>query len=99
MVIQEMLKLTAELQVLRQHQPDMVTSHLHVFGTCLIALVSLHSLQSLDELRRRLAIIDNELTKEKSVSRLYQVATERLMQFVEVGGNDNGTHVHVYACH
>lgn len=40
--------------------------------------------QSMDELRKRLAIMDNELTKEKSVSRCYQVAAERLIHFVEV---------------
>jgi len=29
-------------------------------------------------------VIDNELRKEKQLTRRYQVATERLMQFVEV---------------
>lgn len=72
----------AELQVLREHQPDMVC----ISDSCFIIIFDPKhlSLQPLDELRRRLAIIDNELTKEKSASRRYQVATEKLMQFVEV---------------
>ena len=41
-------------------------------------------IQTLEELRRKLAVIDNELNKEKGMSRRYQVAVERLMQFVEV---------------
>ena len=40
--------------------------------------------QTLEEIRKKLAVLDNELSKEKGVSRRYQVAVERLMQFVEV---------------
>ena len=40
--------------------------------------------QTLEEARKKLATLDNELRKEKMISRRYQVATERLMQFVEV---------------
>lgn len=45
-------------------------------------------LQTLEEVRRKLAMLDTELNKEKSVSRRYQVAVEKLMQFVEVFNND-----------
>ena len=79
-----MRKLTAELQVLRTHQPDMVCM-LPQHPNIILMPFRIRALQSLDDLRRRLAIIDNELNKEKSMSRRYQVATERLMQFVEVG--------------
>lgn len=41
-------------------------------------------MQNLEELRKRLAVIDNEWNKEKVASRRYQVAVEKLMQFVEV---------------
>jgi hypothetical protein len=48
-------------------------------------LFDTHSMiQSLDDLRKRLAVMDNELNKERAVSRRYQVATEKLMQFVGV---------------
>ena len=40
--------------------------------------------QTLEEIRKKLAVLDSELSKEKGVSRRYQVAVERLMQFVEV---------------
>ncbi len=40
-------------------------------------------IQNLEETRKRLAVIDNELRKEKLVTRRYQVAIENLMKFVE----------------
>lgn len=47
-------------------------------------IASILFLQTLDEARRSLATVENELRKEKLISRRYQVAVERLMQFVEV---------------
>ena len=41
-------------------------------------------MQSAQDLRTHLAAMDCELRKEKATTRRYQVATERLLQFVEV---------------
>lgn len=40
--------------------------------------------QSNKELKRRLAAVDCQLRKEQKVVRRYEVATEKLLQFVEV---------------
>ncbi len=37
-----------------------------------------------NELRKRLAVLSCQIKKEQMMSRRYQVATERLLQFVEV---------------
>lgn len=89
-LIQSIRKLTAELAVIREHQPELVIMHIKQAGVIVKALLWLFShimcitLQTLEEARRKLATIDNELRKEKMISRHYQVATERLVQFVEV---------------
>lgn len=41
-------------------------------------------MQSNDELKRRLAAVDCQLRKEQKAVRRYEVATEKLLQFVEV---------------
>ena len=44
-------------------------------------------MQTSSELRRRLATLDCQLKKEQQISRRYQVAAERLLQFTEVNND------------
>lgn len=77
----------AELSVLKEEQPDLVEWLLHESGTDQYYIHCDHDqlfIQSNEELRRRLAAVDCQMRKEKKAVRRYEVATEKLLQFVEV---------------
>lgn len=74
----------AELSVLKEGESDLVRIHM-VNNYCdLLLYDEKYTVQSNEELRRRLAAVDCQMRKEKKAVRRYEVATEKLLQFVEV---------------
>ena len=75
----------AELSVLKEPQTDLV--RIYKSGT-VHQFYDLYKIprqtQSNNELRRRLSAVDCQLRKEQKAVRRYEVATEKLLQFVEV---------------